>query len=253
MSNYIVRAARHTDGVRRAGVLGLIIGGAVAGASGDYGSSSTTPNPLIPADGAFTIWLPIYAGCLTYAGYQSLPSQAGRTVHRQVGLPLASTVALSGTWVWLRDPPWLQLPAIAATLGVALTAHQRASRHSNSTADRWLVAAPTGLLAGWLSLASVVAAIEVGIASGWPAPPAAGPLTLAGIAAIAAVGVGARRTTPPPATYSAAVAWGLAGIAVSARRHDGPRALTAALGAAAVALTRPVRAAGRTDSRLTMR
>lgn len=232
------------DRLRQVGSVGLIVGGIVAGATGDYGSASTTNNPLIPADAAFAIWLPIYGGCLGYAVYQALPSQTRRTLHRQAGFPLSLCVGLTGTWVWLQDPPLLQLPAIAATLAAGVIASRRVSRLASEPADRWVVAAPTGLLTGWLTLAAVVATIEIGEVSGWRLPPAPAESALALLGALAALGVWSRRRTSQPPTYAVALAWGLCGIAVESGRRSPLRALTAAVGAAAILATRnrkPVR------------
>lgn len=219
------------DRARQVGVVGLVAGGIVAGATGDYGSSIATPNPLVPADGAFAIWVPIYAGCLGYAVHQARPSQAGREIHRRVGLPLATCVALSGTWVWLQDPPVRQLPAIGATLAVGLVAHGRAAALADEAGDRWLVAAPSGLLAGWLTLASVVATTEVAIASGIRPPPRA--LSAAVVAGVAAIACTAFPDARPPRTYRGAIAWGLAGVARASWRKDRATALVAGLGAVA--------------------
>ncbi|MER7070509.1 hypothetical protein [Terrabacter sp. NPDC000476] len=232
-----LRAGRRTgrrDRARQAGVIGLVLGGIAAGASGDYGSSTTTPNPLVPADGAFAIWAPIYAGCLGYAVHQARPSQADREIHRRVGLPLASCVALSGTWVWLQDPPLRQLPAIGATLAAGLVAHQRAAALAGDSQDRWLVAAPSGLLAGWLTLASVVATTEVAIASGVGPPPGARVAAVAVVSGVATLACTAFPDARPPRTYRGAIAWGLAGVARASWRKERATAVAAGLGAVAI-------------------
>lgn len=221
-----------------------MVGGIVAGASGDYGSAGSTENPLIPADPAFGIWLPIYAGCLGYAAYQAAPSQARRTVHREVGSALSLCVGLTGTWVWLQKRPLMQLPAIAGTLWAGGVAYRRAMRVVDRPVDRWLVAAPAGLLLGWLTLAAVVATIEIGAASGWTPPPAPNTVTLAAISALAVLGARSRRHAPRPPAYAAAVAWGLLGIAAESRTRNPLRALVAAAGAAGIVLAPRRRSVG---------
>lgn len=218
------------DRVRQLGCVVLTVGGILAASAGDYGSAEATANPLIPADPAFGIWLPIYAGCLGYAAYQAVPSQARRSVHRRVGVSLSLCAGLTGTWVWLQEPPLLQLPAIAATLWAGGLAYRRAVQIVEGPADRWLIAAPAGLLLGWLTLAAVVASTEVAAASGLRAP-APNTLSLAVISALAVLGARSRRHAPAPQTYAAALAWGLLGIAAQSRRRAPLRALTAAAGA----------------------
>ena len=50
------------------------VGGAVA---------ESLRTPLLAAGWAFTIRAPIYVGFLVYAGYQLLPAQRGREIHRR--------------------------------------------------------------------------------------------------------------------------------------------------------------------------
>jgi hypothetical protein len=52
------------DGVRQAVVVGSVVGGIVSGATGDYGEAGPSPSLVLPADYAFTIWGPIYAGSI---------------------------------------------------------------------------------------------------------------------------------------------------------------------------------------------
>ena len=55
--------------------------------------------PLLAAGWAFTIWAPIYAGFLLYAGYQLLPAQRGREIHRRTGWWTAASGVLNAPWI----------------------------------------------------------------------------------------------------------------------------------------------------------
>ena len=52
------------DRWRQVGVVTAVVGGLGLGASGDYGSATTSQSLVIPADYAFGIWGPVYAGSL---------------------------------------------------------------------------------------------------------------------------------------------------------------------------------------------
>ncbi|WP_369051851.1 hypothetical protein [Kineococcus terrestris] len=228
------------DVVRQGAVVLALAGGIISGATGDYGRASDSASPVVPADYAFTVWVPVYAGAVAYAAHQARPSRRADALLRRTGWPLAAAVALSGTWVRLQDPPVLQLPAVAATTSAALLAlvraQPRSSAEDESTAARWLVRAPVGLLAGWLTLATTAATTEVLLASGVPTPrwgsDATGALVLAATAGAAL----AAARLPRVGAYAAAVTWGLAAVAVRGARRWPATAAVAAAGAGAVVL-----------------
>jgi len=56
-------------------VVQILVAAMSGGAQGAVAESLRTP--LLAAGWAFTIWGPIYAGFLIYAGYQLLPAQRG--------------------------------------------------------------------------------------------------------------------------------------------------------------------------------
>ena len=71
--------------------------------------SEADTSPVTPADYSFYVWGLVYVGCLALAGYQVLPSQRERRVHRRTGWWLAGgflanavSVLIFGTGViWL--------------------------------------------------------------------------------------------------------------------------------------------------------
>ena len=195
---------------------------------------------MLPADYSFVIWAPIYVGVLGHAIYQALPSRQRDPVLRRAGWATAAAVGLSGTWVWAKDTPVLQLPLIAATAAAAGRAYLQAApkdeKERASTGERWLVRAPLGLFTGWITLACVSATSEIlitlGVKAPWPGPEAWSASALAGLAGAAAT-VAWRR--PLSLGYPIAVGWGLAGVAAGILPSHRLPGVAAVLGAAALA------------------
>jgi hypothetical protein len=228
------------DVLRQCAVAAAVAGGILSGATGDYGDADESTSRVLPANYAFAIWLPIYAGAVGYAVHQARPSTRRNPLLRRTGAAVAASVGLSGLWV--RAPrPLLQVPLILATTSTALLGYARAApadeAERRSASARWLVRAPLGLFSGWITLAAVAATTELLAAAGTPVP-APGPDVWgsAALAAATAAAAGLTRRLPVSAGYPAAVAWGLAGVAArTAGRYPLPGA-TAALGAGTVAL-----------------
>jgi len=216
------------------------------GAADREGSSSRVgaisgkwPLTVVPADPAFAIWAPIYAGSLALAAYSALPDKHDDPVLRRLRLP--ATVAYAGNAFWVpaftKERYQLALGCILTTLTGATTAYAR-TRPEVADLDRTgatLVRAPLGLLAGWITVATPSAVTfsllstgrtRVGLGpTGWAVA------LLTGCAGIAS-GVALRLKSS--STYPGAVAWGLAGVAAK-RRHPPIVRVTAALAAATVA------------------
>jgi hypothetical protein len=244
------------DGVRQAVVVGSVVGGIVSGATGDYGEAGPSPSLVLPADYAFTIWGPIYAGSIVYAVQQARPSRRADPVFRRTGWAAAAAYGLAGTWVRVQRHPRLQLAVIGATAAATALSYARARpatpQEQLSAQDRWTVRVPLGLFAGWITLATAAGGTEAIMAArGGDLPVdhtrwAVGVLTVTG-AAVATIG----RRAPLSPAYPAAVSWGLIGTAVrSIRRSRGTGLLAAA--AAAVVMVPAVlngRRAGRTTFR----
>lgn len=227
------------DTRRQVGVVTAVVGGLALGASGDYGSATTSQSLVIPADYAFGIWAPIYAGSLVYAAHQARPSRRADPLLRRTGWPAAAAYASVGTWVWLQDRPALQVPAIATSMGLAALAYGRAQPASGAEAtspvDRWTVRVPLGLFTGWVTLATAAGTTEALIAAGagdlWPGrqPWAVAVLGVAG--AVAAV---VTRRVPVSLAYPAAVVWGLVGTVARSLPERPVPGIAAAVAAAAV-------------------
>ncbi|MGY1671832.1 hypothetical protein [Geodermatophilus sp. SYSU D00710] len=233
-----------SDDLRRAAVVAGVLGGLVSGATGDYGDAEESDSRVLPADWAFGIWFPVYAGSLAYAAETARPSRRRDPLLRRTGWPAAAAYALAGTWVRLR--PRQQVPVVAATMAAAALAHTRAGAGPARPADRWTVRLPLGLFAGWLTLASVAAPTEVLLAEGVrPGPRAADAWGVAMTGAAAAIASAVARGIPSSRGYPAAVVWGLVAAAVRnamAGRRVPAAAAALAAGAVTAAGSRPTAA-----------
>ncbi|WP_116452800.1 hypothetical protein [Blastococcus litoris] len=231
------------DRARQGAVAAAVVGGLVSGATGDYGESDESPSVVLPADAAFGIWIPIYAGSLAYAVRTLRPGRSDGPLLRRTGWPAALGYLLAGAWVRLQHPPRLQLPAIAATTAAAVTAYRRSRADSpddpGSRGTRWAVREPLGLFAGWITLAAAAATTEVLLAEGRDAAPSRRDSWGVGVLAVAtAAAVATTRSVPGSPGYPAAVAWGLGGTAArNLRRRRPVPAAAATLGAVVVVVT----------------
>jgi hypothetical protein len=224
-------------------VAAAVVGGLVSGVTEDYGDSDASPSLVLPADWAFGIWGPVYAGVLAYAARSLRPSLRTDPLLRRTGWPVAVANAAAGVWVRLQDPPRRQLPAIALTTAAAATAYARArpagTVEAASAADRWTVRVPLGLFTGWVTVAAAAATAEVLAAEGFPAPRTRQAWAVGVLGLVAGVAAQVTRRVPTTRAYPAAVVWGLAATAA----RDLPRApvpaVAAALAAAAVAAAAP--------------
>jgi hypothetical protein len=173
---------------------------------------------VLPAGWAFAIWGPIYLAFLAYAGYQLLPAQRGRTVHRATGWWLAASAVLNAGWILAFSTRNVLLAEvlILALLAVLARVFGRLSRErASGTVERAALRFPVALYTGWVSLAVVAGTAATGVRLGLP-----GDGALATIAAVLillmAAAVVASVTTFGTAVvgYAAAVVWALVGIAL---------------------------------------
>lgn len=164
--------------------------------------------PAQPAGYAFAIWGPIYLYFLVHAGF-GLVKRWDDPAWDAPRWPLILSLGVGVFWlpVALLSPLWATV-MIWAMLATALEALRRASRR-----DRWLLMAPIGLYAGWLTAASAVSVALVG--AGWGI--VLGPVAWAAVALLIALMIGAvvlLRVQPAP-EYGAAIIWALIAVAVA--------------------------------------
>jgi hypothetical protein len=254
-----VKDGRRADALRAGAVLvaaiaqiaGSPLGAALAGRSvGEV--SDATRSLITPASYAFSIWGPIFAGALAWAVYQALPAQRDRAVHRRTGWPLAAAFAGNAVWELVFPLVGDRVPVLPAVLlfaivAAAATTWARLQAMPLTGLPRLLPAAVTGLLLGWVMLASAVQVATAGVALGAPARGAAAQvwavIALAAVAALGTALVGVARVAAGP--FALAVVWGLVAVAVD----GGPAAVTVAAVGAAVVVTGALaaRVAGRRE------
>ena len=203
----------------------------------DVGSVARAHEPLLAAAGwAFAIWGVIFAGHIAYAGYQLLPSQAARSLHRRIGWWILANSLGAALWVFTFTHRAFGL-AWAIILGLVVVLAVIDSKMSGDALrgrDYLLVRLPFALNFGWVSVASTLATAQYLGASLDYAPSlamtvVASELVIAAATVVAVMFIVVRRNH----AYALAVAWGLAGIA--AYRHDSVPSLAAvAAGGAAL-------------------
>jgi hypothetical protein len=183
---------------------------------------------------AFSIWSLIYAGLVAFAVYQALPRSDGSAAVRRAAWPAAVAIAGCGAWICASaaDLEWASVAVILVSLAAAIAALLLA--RGAAGLDRLLVLWPTGALAGWLTVASVLNVLTILTETGRIGPGRALIAALAGIAAAAVVALSVLRASRLP-VYALPVAWGLVAVFVAERARDAPAAW-AALAAAALVL-----------------
>ena len=182
--------------------------------------------PILPAGYAFALWGLIYLWLVVMAGY-GLLRRDGDEAWDAPRAPLIASLAVGAIWlpVATASPVWATV-LIWAMLGAAILALLQTPGR-----DVWLLRAPIGLYAGWLTAASCVSLGTTLI--GWGVPPLGlvgwSVACLALALGLAAAVLGAR----PSLLYGAAVIWAL--VAVTARNGVDAVGLFALGGAVAVA------------------
>jgi benzodiazapine receptor len=176
--------------------------------------------PLLAANWAFAIWAPIYIGYLAYAGYQLLPAQRSREVHRRTGWWMAASGVLNPAWILAfsgRVILLAQLFLIVLLVVLAIVFGRLSREPAADRVERAAFRGPVALYAGWVSMATVLGTAATGVWAGLP-----GANALAAIAAVvvllAVAGIVSWVVLSGTAVvpYAAAVVWALLGIALNA-------------------------------------
>lgn len=200
--------------------------------------SAKARSPAMPANGAFTIWGPIFAASLHYAVRAA--ARPDDPLIRRTGWLTAAAYAGDTAWeLWAqyRNVGWRSVAIIAAAAGAANAVMLTSACADDDEPSRALVLNSVAPLAGWLTVATAAnlggARIAEGGPAGRPAQTLAAVALVAGAAATASALSYVGGGTP---LYVAAAAWGLAGVAVrNLRERNGPVLVAALAGLGAVA------------------
>lgn len=182
-----------------------------------------------PAGYAFSIWGLIYLWLLAHAGFGLLKRRKDPAFLRPA-LPLLVSGLLGSVWLAIASSaPVTATLVILVMGGLAMLAYLRADR----TQDRWLLAAPLAIYAGWLTAAC---GVSVGvILAGYGVMSNTGSaLVMLTVVIGVALFVQTRRPVMP--VYGATVVWAAIGVIVANWADNQTVALTAAIGAVIVAL-----------------
>ena len=160
-----------------------------------------------PAGYAFAIWGVIYLWLIAHAAF-GLWRRPDDPAWQPSRLPLLAAVGLGTVWLAIAvAAPLTATATIVVMAALAIAAFLRA----DPTQDRWLLSAPTGIFAGWLTAASAVSVGVVMGGYGWLSDTGSA-LAILGIVLVLATLVQSRRPAMP--IYGATVVWALIGVVV---------------------------------------
>lgn len=192
--------------------------------------SSRYPTVVTPAGYAFSIWSLIYLGLIAFSVFQILPSQVERL--RRIRTVFIASCLLNCAWVYFWHSGQIAVCFVIILLLLATLILILVRLDGCATlGETWLVQAPFGIYAGWVTVASManlaimLAFLEVRISRVAEISLA---VTLILTAALAAVIV---RVKLQNFFYPLAVAWAVTAIAV---KQSGTTAIVAAAAAAVV-------------------
>jgi hypothetical protein len=168
---------------------------------------------------AFAIWGLLYLGMIIYALYQALPVARGSEMLAIYAWP--SIVAISGCGLWIlmaaQNQIWMTVVVISVSAAALIFALVR-SQGAGLLRDRLLIALPLNLLAGWLTIASIVNLVTVLTIERIITTDIA---TMSGLVAVggAALVAATVALSGRSAFYLLPIIWGLYGVRVA----EGPR------------------------------
>lgn len=182
-----------------------------------------------PAGYAFSIWGLIYLWLLAHAAF-GLFKRRNDPAFRRPALPLLVSGLLGSVWLAIASSAPITATFVILVMGgLAMLAYLRADQ----TQDRWLLAAPLAIYAGWLTAACGVSVGVILAGYGLLSNTGAALLMLTVVIAVALF-VQARHPKMP--VYGATVVWAAIGVVLANWADTQTVALTAAGGAVIVAL-----------------
>lgn len=179
---------------------------------------------------AFSIWGLLYLGMFVFAGFQALPGTPETQALAAFGWP--AVIAMTGCGLWILAAAFnMQWASVVIIAGSALALIRAMLRMPPLLGrERWVVSLPLSLLAGWLTIASVVNILTVVTMKDIITPTLAPMAALVGVGAATVVAL-AVAYTAGSAAYLAPIAWGLVAVCV-AEIDRKPEVAIAALGVA---------------------
>ncbi|MCF8486772.1 MAG: hypothetical protein K9G71_16320 [Rhodobacteraceae bacterium] len=158
-----------------------------------------------PAGYAFAIWSVIYLWLITHAVF-GLWKRATNPAWDRTRLPLSLAIGIGAVWLGIANG----YPILATvTICIMMASAVLAFLWADVDVDRWLLAAPTAIFAGWLSAAAAVSLGVVLAGYGWLSDTVSA-VTMLGVVLAIAVNVQMRRPQMP--VYGMTVIWALAGV-----------------------------------------
>lgn len=188
------------------------------------GMYTAFPTDFSPAPYTFTVWAPIFLGCIALAVYQALPALRHDPRFGLLGWLVAAAFLLTALTAY--TPIGVSNVVITALLAaLALAYRQAAGAEPQTAAFLWCVRLPLAIFTAWCTVATILNACQWAVSQGWPVGqvPAA---ALIGIAAAVGVAVVVQQRE---VAFGLVLVWAFWGI-VAAR----PEA-SAVVGAATVA------------------
>ena len=176
-----------------------------------------------PAGYAFAIWSVIYLGLVAHAAF-GLWKRAEDPAWNAVRPYLIVAVGLGTVWLWIagQSAVWGTV-----TIWIMAVAANFAFLRADSSADRWLLAAPVAMLAGWLSAAAAVSSGVVAAGCGCLSDTNA---ALAMLALVLVLALAVQGQKPRMPVYGLTVVWALVGVVVANLEQNVPVAVAAAGG-----------------------
>jgi benzodiazapine receptor len=199
-------------------VVAVVAGSGGAGEPiGDVARRYATP--LLAADWAFAIWVPIYAGFLAYAVHQALPGQRRRQVHRETGWWLVASAVFNAGWVLAFGAglvPLAELAIIGLLVSLAVVFGRLCRVPAENVVERVVLRGTVALYTGWVSLAVAIGTATTGA---WVGLPGTGPLAaimaVVVLVAVTAIVCWVVLSGTAVVAYAAATVWAIAGIALN--------------------------------------
>jgi hypothetical protein len=187
-----------------------------------------------PAGYAFAIWSVIYLWLIVHA-VLGLWRHATDPHWDRIRVPLSISIGIGALWLGIANGyPITATVTIIVMMASAVLAFLRA----DAITDRWLLAAPAAILAGWLSAAAAVSLGVVLAGYGWLTDTLSA-VAMLGIVLAIAVNVQMRRPTMP--VYGLTVIWALGGVVVV---NWGPNMVVATIAASGIVILALTLAAG---------